>query len=175
MGIGLAFPANLSAHARWARFLVLGLWSRRLTEPPRPMRRGGRKTLLADGGQRPIRRLCMRYHQKAPSAEGAQKAPTRTKKSDGNSHRIFDVLLTHAACPRRLCQPPWTQPSLSEPRPLSGGTKHEEVDTSNASRSSGEGVWGRGASLREAASPPESPPAYPIISPLALNKGSFSR
>ena len=28
---------------------------------------------------------------------------------------------------------------------------------SNASRSSGEGVWGRGASLREAASPPESP------------------
>ena len=27
----------------------------------------------------------------------------------------------------------------------------------NASRSSGEGVWGRGASLREAASPPESP------------------
>ena len=30
--------------------------------------------------------------------------------------------------------------------------------TSNASRSSGEGVWGRGASLREAASPPESPP-----------------
>ena len=29
----------------------------------------------------------------------------------------------------------------------------------NASYSSGEGVWGRGASLREAASPPESPPA----------------
>ena len=27
---------------------------------------------------------------------------------------------------------------------------------SNANRSSGEGVWGRGASLREAASPPES-------------------
>ena len=29
--------------------------------------------------------------------------------------------------------------------------------TPTASRSSGEGVWGRGASLREAASPPESP------------------
>ena len=56
----------------------------------------------------------------APSAEEAKKALTRTastKKSDGKSHRIFDVLLTHAACPRRLCQPPWTQPSLSETRP----------------------------------------------------------
>ena len=30
----------------------------------------------------------------------------------------------------------------------------------NASRSSGEGVWGRGASLREAASPPEFPPSH---------------
>ena len=39
----------------------------------------------------------------------------------------------------------------------SGGTNYAEVPKSNASRSSGEGVWGRGASLREAASPPESP------------------
>ena len=40
----------------------------------------------------------------------------------------------------------------------SGGTTYAEVLKPNASRSSGEGVWGRGASLREAASPPESPP-----------------
>ena len=40
---------------------------------------------------------------------------------------------------------------------LTGGTNYVEVPTSNASYSSGEGVWGRGASLREAASPPESP------------------
>ena len=40
---------------------------------------------------------------------------------------------------------------------LSGGTKPEERRNPNANRSSGEGVWGRGASLREAASPPESP------------------
>ena len=33
----------------------------------------------------------------------------------------------------------------------------EEKNNSNRSCSSGEGVWGRGASLREAASPPESP------------------
>ena len=39
----------------------------------------------------------------------------------------------------------------------SGGTNPKERRTPNASRSSGEGVWGRGASLREAASPPASP------------------
>ena len=34
LGIGLVFLSDLCAHAAWARFLVLGLWSRRLTEPP---------------------------------------------------------------------------------------------------------------------------------------------
>ena len=40
---------------------------------------------------------------------------------------------------------------------LTGGTKPAEAPNPIASCSSGEGVWGRGASLREAASPPESP------------------
>ena len=40
---------------------------------------------------------------------------------------------------------------------FSGGTNSEEPHKPNASRSSGEGVWGGGASLREAASSPESP------------------
>ena len=40
---------------------------------------------------------------------------------------------------------------------LTGGTNYAEVPKPNASYSSGEGVWGRGASLREAASPPASP------------------
>ena len=39
---------------------------------------------------------------------------------------------------------------------LTGGTKLEETHNPNASCSSGEGVWGGGASLREAASSPES-------------------
>ena len=39
---------------------------------------------------------------------------------------------------------------------FSGGTNSEESHKPNASRSSGEEVWGGGASLREAASPPES-------------------
>ena len=36
MGIGLCVPTDLCAHAAWARFPVAWLWSRRLTEPPRP-------------------------------------------------------------------------------------------------------------------------------------------
>ena len=50
-----------------------------------------------------------------------------------------------------------TTKPIGERTPLSGGTNYVEVTTSNASCSSGEGVWGRGASLREAASPPGSP------------------
>ena len=79
-------------------------------------------------------------------------------KADGTRHRLSCYpVFPNAACPRRLCQPPWTQLSLSETRHLSGGTTYAEAHKPNASRSSGEGVWGRGASLREAASPPESP------------------
>ncbi len=141
----------------------------------------------------------------------------------------------HLARPRRLCQPPWTQPTRKEPRPRSGGTKpeatypaqrqplfgreglgerrfsqrsglsprvsptltshvrggsvsrrglnqlarnraHAQAEPSqkqrtppNASRSSGERGWGRGASLREAASPPESPQPSPRTSAAALS------
>ena len=39
--------------------------------------------------------------------------PPHTKHSDGNRHRSV-FMCPHAARPRRLCQPPWTQPSLSE-------------------------------------------------------------
>ena len=54
-----------------------------------------------------------------------------------------------------------TTPSLLEDAPNvcmgANLSKEESRRNSNAIRSSGEGVWGRGASLREAASPPESP------------------
>ena len=46
---------------------------------------------------------------------------------------------------------------------LTGGTNYAEAHNSNASRSSGEGVWGGGASLREAASSPESPVPPPHV------------
>ena len=41
--------------------------------------------------------------------------------------------------------------------PTHSGILYGRKTNSNRSYSSGEGVWGRGASLREAASPPESP------------------
>ncbi len=53
---------------------------------------------------------------------------------------------------------------------LSGGTNSVEAHNSNASRSSGEGVWGGGASLREAASSPESPVSSQIPAPLSSRK-----
>ena len=41
LGIGLCVPSDLCAHAAWVRFLAAWLWSRRLTEPPRPADAGG--------------------------------------------------------------------------------------------------------------------------------------
>ena len=54
---------------------------------------------------------------------------------------------------------------------LTGATCPEKRVNSNPSYSSGEGVWGRGASLREAASPPESPSPHDSISLNSFNKG----
>ena len=49
----------------------------------------------------------------------------------------------NAASPRRLCQPPWTQPSLSETAPHSQAEPTSQSShSSNARRSSGEGVGG---------------------------------
>ena len=93
---------------------------------------------------------------------------SRTKNSDGDCHRSFHV--PHAARPRRLCQLPWTQPSSRKPRPPLRRTPYAEAHKPNASRSSGEGGWGRGASLREAASPPESPQP-----PTSLREGARGR
>ena len=59
------------------------------------------------------------------------------------------------------------------PPPLTGGTNHAEKYPPNASRSSGEGVWGRGASLREAASPQNLPPP-PSLRGGSAREGSFS-
>ena len=54
---------------------------------------------------------------------------------------------------------------------LTWARKSEGTHKPIPSYSSGEGVWGRGASLREAASPPESPP-YPASS---LEEGARGR
>ena len=59
---------------------------------------------------------------------------------------------------------------------LTGGTKSEEPRMPNANRSSGEGVRGRGASLREAASPPEYlTPACSLLPFRRLGLGGTTR
>ena len=55
-----------------------------------------------------------------------------------------------------------TQPIGNAPNSQAEPTKKKSRKP-NANRSSGEGVWGRGASLREAASPPESPPTVNLF------------
>ncbi len=49
LGIGSSLPSSLCAHASWVRFPVLGLRSRRLTEPPRPQLRGRKLCSLTVG------------------------------------------------------------------------------------------------------------------------------
>ena len=51
----MCVPSDLCAHASWARFPVRWLWSRRLTEPPRPMRRGDEPLRPHAGGTSPFR------------------------------------------------------------------------------------------------------------------------
>ena len=64
--------------------------------------------------------------------------------------RHWDMLLLREL---RACQPPWTQSSLSETRPPSGGTTYAEVPKSNASRSSG-------GSAREGLLSEKPPPSH---------------
>ena len=135
-GIGLTLPTSLRVPASWARFPTNWLWSRRLTEPPRPAYARERKKL-----QR-MRNLISTVNDNASCAvaEGNQQPHPK------------------AARPRRLCQPPGTQPPSSKSLHLSGGTPSEEAHNSNASCSSEErGLGGEAASLREAASPPSVP------------------
>ena len=105
------------------------------------------------------------------AAEGtffASCAPSirRYKKSRWHTPSAFLVSsspVPNAARPRRLCQPPWTQPTRKEPNHLSGGTNSEEPSQPKRQPLFGrEGSGGRGASLREAASPPRIPP-FPYI------------
>ena len=69
--------------------------------------------------------------------------------------------------------------SRRDHNPAAGNRTHSQAEPTppkphppNASRSSGEGVWGRGASLREAASPPESLHS-PVFSRGSAREGPF--
>ena len=130
----MSFPSDLRAPASWARFPVLGSWSRRLTEPPRPCgvwetnpsARLWRAPPLSGEALREVppkgsvHRLASADAKSplAPSAEGAKGASHTPNTKNPMAITIgFFHALSHAACPRRLCQPPWTHASPSEPHP----------------------------------------------------------
>ena len=143
----MCVPPGLCAHVRWARFLVWGLWSRRLTEPPRPMRRGERTPPPACGGHLPFQgRRCSGSLQKFPSAEGAFWI-AHTSLNVSQRWQVAAALSAAVTTTKLIGDAPTFQ---AEP------SKGKGVRQTPAALR-GEGVWGRGASLREAASPPESP------------------
>ena len=76
----------------------------------------------------------------------------------------------HPARPRRLCQPPWTHTSLSETSPTHRRNQLSRITQAKRQPLFGrEGSGGRGASLREAASPPS------VSLPLSLEEGARGR
>ena len=114
------------------------LRSRRLTEPPRPC--GERDFASADArrGRSPSGSF--------PIAPATPSAPTYKLMPKPNVGRS-----------RRLCQPPRPQLRISETTPTSQAEPPAKKGTSQTPAALRErGVWGRGASLREAASPPAS-------------------
>ena len=64
----------------------------------------------------------------------------------------------HAACPRRLCQPPWTQPSLSKPRPTHRRNQLSRNVPRPTPAALREGARGRGFSQRSRLPRSSSPP-----------------
>ena len=134
LAFGLVASASLVPPERLVRGPVAWLWSRRLTEPPRPCEMGERTLPPAYGGYLPFRgRLYRKRRQKAPSAEGT------VSRCDHNQ-----VYRRHTH-PHRRNQASRT--AQLKRQPLFGR----------------EGSGGRGASLREAASPPRISLANSIL------------
>ncbi len=74
----------------------------------------------------------------------------------------------HAACPRRLCQPPWTQPTRRETHPTRRGIPSERKTNLIPSRSSG-------GSAREALLAKKRPPSHSPSFPHAAVDSTYSQ
>ena len=125
----------------------------------------------------------MRVRQKASSAEGAfftlciyfHRPPHTPIKRKPMAHAIgfLSIQSPNATCPRRLCQPPWTQPTRGKPLPP---FRRNHLRRSNQPKRQPlfgrEGSGGRGASLREAASPPQNLPLL-VFSGGSAREGPF--
>ena len=131
--ISLSLPPSLRPHARWARFLVCRLWSRRLTEPPRPANM-----------PRPFEAT----HTSKPPLKGEVSA-VGGRRGSVPPRRMVAAALSAAVTSRKPIGD--TPHSQAEPTPK----KHTNP---NASRSSGVGGLGGEGLLSEK---PPLPPASP--------------
>ena len=86
----------------------------------------------------------------------------RERQKGSNDRTVVGAFLyrkENATSPRRLCQPPWTRTTCKEPRPtLRRNQLRRNTQLKRQPLFGREGAGGRGASLREAASPPSSVP-----------------
>ena len=86
----------------------------------------------------------------------------RYKKSRWRKPSAFLVSsspVLNAACPRRLCQPPWTQPSCKEPRPtLRRNQLQRIVPTQTPAALRERGVWGERRFSQRSGLSPQRPP-----------------
>ena len=132
--ISLSLPPNLRPHARWAQFPVCRLWSRRLTEPPRPANM-----------PRPFEAT----HSSKPPLKGEVSA-VGGRRGSVPPRRMVAAALSAAVTSHKLIGD--TPHSQAEP-PMKYRTKP------NASRSSGVGgLGGEGLLSEKPPLPPASPP-----------------
>ena len=110
------------------------------------------------------------------NAPTSQAEPSKQKRLNSNANRSSgEGVWGRGASLREAASPPASStisrkqvaaalsPAVATTKPIRNASTSQAEPSkrkrpnSNANCSSGEGVWGRGASLREAASPPESP------------------
>ena len=176
----MSFPSDLRAPASWARCLVLRLWSRRLTEPPRPAnvwiwhklkserpeRVAGAIGKLPDGLRPPprVRRREIPLGSLRRGSQGASHTPN-TKNPMAITIGFLRALTPHVrggSVSRRGL----TQAHRSRTH-LTGGTTYAETHNSNASRFPG-------GSAREGPFSERPPPSHLYIY-VALRKGVRGR
>ena len=195
LGIGLSVLLELCAHASWVRFPVYWLSPRQLTEPPRTCGVGDEPPPPAYGGHLSFQgRLCVEVCPKGSlrgSMRGAAaKLPQVTVSCPlGMTKGLCDrPLETFARTPSSNIWYPTLagrggSVSRRDHNPAAGtrdppprrNQARRTVPTQTPAALRERGVWGRGASLREAASPPESPHHPTSLEEGARGRGLFYR
>ena len=167
---------EVRAHASWTRFSVLGLWSRRLTEPPRPANAGLQPSCKMSGpkGWRWSRHKLLFRACWARPKDGARLAALRSPFGNLRPPSSCNCSISNVSRSRRLCQPPRPQPSLSEIAPNSQAEpsqKKQSPRTPAALREQGSGEEGL---LSEKPPPPQNLRLAPRLFGREREGGDFS-